>query len=163
MQLKLHIGIEQTFSLSSIDEQMLAIGWKIHLLNLFDPNELKTSSSTTEKMMFSPWGKTHFCGLQSCLLIIICTAINPPFLDKDRPQRVSYTQSRVCNPKLPLFLSPLFMTFPISCVLTHSALPLLGSFGSRNFTWTCLCVCLQCLPGWSTLSGVKQNRHFIFF
>jgi len=54
MQLKLHIGIEQTFSLSSIDEQMLAIGWKIHLLNLFDPNEFKTSSSTTEKMMFSP-------------------------------------------------------------------------------------------------------------
>jgi len=106
----------------------------------------------------------HFdphCGPQSCFLNILCTTAYPPFLNEDRTQRVSHTQSRVSNPILPLFLHPFSMAFPSQFITVSLATP--GSRGSGNFTWTCGCVCPKCRPGWITLSRVKQNRHLGFF
>ena len=54
---------------------------------------------------------------------ILYTTTSPPFLNKDRTQRVSHIQSRVNNPMLPLFLTPFSMTFPSQFITVSIATP----------------------------------------
>jgi len=86
------------------------------------------------------------CFCSYCYVCHSAPTTHPFLTRKGLRQRASHTQSRVYHQKFPFVPPPFLMMFPISSVLPHSALPLPGSYGSRNFTWTCLCVCVSKEP-----------------
>jgi len=55
------------------------------------------------------------CGFESCLVNVLCTTTSPPFLNGDRTQRISHTQSHVNNPQAPFVSSSLDVSLSVHC------------------------------------------------